>query len=136
MFGLRHYLLHIFLVLSSLVFAEEKTSIVNLTSEQGHFDVAVVQKESLSIGQFLSWEIIVRDRKGDAVFPAQIGVSGGMPAHRHGLPTQPQVSRYLGEGKYLVEGLKFGMSGEWVVLFGIQTPANRDVVRYELQVSH
>jgi hypothetical protein len=34
-----------------------------------------------------------------------------MPQHGHGLPTQPQVTRELGDGRYLLEGMKFSMPG-------------------------
>ena len=40
-----------------------------------------------------------------------------MPEHGHGFPTVPEVTEYLGDGKYLVEGLKFSMPGWWVGQF-------------------
>jgi len=46
---------------------------------------------------------------------AEIDLDGGMPAHDHGLPTHPQMTRYLGKGSYLVEGMKFHMGGLWTV---------------------
>ena len=54
--------------------------------------------------------------------------------HGHGLPTQPQVTRYLGEGRYLIEGMKLNMAGDWILLFGIETPTLRDQARLEFNV--
>jgi hypothetical protein len=54
------------------------------------------------------------------VADAQINVNGGMPAHDHGLATSPRVTRYLGEGQYLLEGVRFHMPGEWLMKLDIQ----------------
>ena len=48
-----------------------------------------------------------------------ITVDGGMPQHGHGLPTKPRVTRALGNGDHLVEGMKFNMGGWWVVKFRV-----------------
>ena len=36
----------------------------------------------------------------------KIYVHGGMPKHQHGFPTNPRAKQYLGNGLYLVEGVK------------------------------
>ncbi len=48
--------------------------------------------------------------------PEALVVNGGMPSHGHGLPTQPAVSRYLGDGTFLVDGMRFNMGGEWQMI--------------------
>ena len=68
------------------------------------------------------------------VTPARISVGGGMRAHGHGLPTQPQISEYLGEGKYLVKGLKFNMNGNWELAFDIDAEDRKDKVVFELKI--
>lgn len=45
--------------------------------------------------------------------PEALVVNGGMPSHGHGLPTQPSISQYLGDGTFLVDGMRFNMGGEW-----------------------
>ena len=47
-----------------------------------------------------------------------------MPRHGHGLPTKPRVTRPLGNGDHLVEGMKFNMGGWWVVKFRVASAAN------------
>ena len=34
-----------------------------------------------------------------------------MPEHNHGFPTAPRVTENLGEGDYLLEGMRFNMGG-------------------------
>ncbi len=55
-----------------------------------------------------------------------------MPQHGHGLPTRPQVTKNLGNGDYLVEGMKFQMGGWWVVDFTIDTAGKHDTVRFNM----
>jgi hypothetical protein len=45
--------------------------------------------------------------------PRHVHFDGGMPAHGHGFVTTPHVTRDLGGGEFLVEGVKFHMSGAW-----------------------
>jgi YtkA-like len=61
---------------------------------------------------------------GMAVDSVKIAVDGGMPQHGHGLPTKPRVTRDLGNGDHLVEGMKFNMGGWWVVKFRLSAPAS------------
>ena len=72
----------------------------------------------------------LRDRDGDPVEGASIGVDGDMPEHGHGLPTEPRV-RELGDGRYEVDGMKFQMGGIWYVEFAIAAAPGRDVARVE-----
>jgi len=60
------------------------------------------------------------------VYPAAFSVTGGMPDHGHGLPTQPKVTQYLGEGRYLLEGVKFNMGGEWMLRLHILAGDRQD----------
>ncbi len=78
-----------------------------------------------------AWTITVLDAAGTPVPDARITVLGGMPAHGHGLPTTPQV-KSLGGGRYLVEGLKFHMPGDWVVGFRIKAGDLVDSVNFDL----
>jgi len=57
-----------------------------------------------------------------------------MPQHGHGLPSQPQVTKNLGQGNYLVEGFMFGGAGWWVVNFHITANGQNDKVTFNLVV--
>src|SRR5918911_1097661 len=71
---------------------------------------------------------------GAPVDSAAIAVDGGMPQHGHGLPTKPRVTRALGNGDHLVEGMKFNMGGWWVVKFRVDAAAGNDSLVFNLQL--
>jgi hypothetical protein len=103
------------------------------TSEQGLFrGTWVSQLEPIEINQIHTWTVHVETPDGQPLDDARITVDGGMPQHGHGLPTQPQVTKYLGNGDYRVEGMKFQMTGWWVVNFHITTNGESDTLQFNL----
>jgi len=59
-----------------------------------------------------------------------------MPAHGHGLPTQPQVTEERGDGHYRIEGVKLNMVGDWVIEVFVRTPRGDDRLRFDLAVDY
>ncbi len=84
------------------------------------------------INQLHSWTLNVRRADGTPVEDATIMVSGTMPAHAHGMPTDPQVTANLGGGSYKVEGIQFQMGGEWEVVFNITAGGVTDDVTFRI----
>jgi len=78
------------------------------------------------------WTLHLDTIDGRPVDTATITMDGGMPQHGHGLPTSPRVTRALGNGDHLVEGVKFNMGGWWVVRFAITSSAGTDTVTFNL----
>lgn len=96
-------------------------------SEQGHFRVSYRSRtEPIPLNRIHSWTLHLESATGDAVDDAQIAIYGGMPAHKHGFPTAPRVTQALGNGDYLVEGLKFSMSGHWELWLNIRAGGQTD----------
>ena len=88
-------------------------------SESGAYRATIhPQGDSIPQGRLQSWTLRIETASGAPVNAASVGVDGGMPQHGHGLPTKPRARR-VGEGEYLVEGLKFNMGGWWVVKFRV-----------------
>ncbi|MBZ9965532.1 FixH family protein [Mesorhizobium sp. BR1-1-2] len=83
-------------------------------------------------GELESWLLTLKTIAGAPVEGAAIAVSGGMPQHRHGLPTSPQATDYLGDGRYRIEGVKFTMSGWWQLHFAISATAGSDTVVFNV----
>ncbi|MBN9551432.1 MAG: FixH family protein, partial [Alphaproteobacteria bacterium] len=83
-------------------------------------------------GELQSWLLTLKTAAGTPVEGAAITVSGGMPQHDHGLPTSPQATDYLGEGRYRMDGVKFTMSGWWQLHFGISAAAGSDSVVFNV----
>ena len=88
--------------------------------------------DPIAINELHSWTLHVETADGQPVEDAQITVDGGMPAHGHGLPTQPQVTQNLGNGDYLLEGVRFQMPGAWVMRFDVAADGQSDGVTFEL----
>lgn len=88
--------------------------------------------DPIALNQMHSWTLHVTTAAGQPVEDAIITVDGGMPQHGHGLPTQPQVTTYLGDGRYLVEGLRFQMGGWWEVQFHLTAAGQNDTVTFNL----
>lgn len=84
------------------------------------------------LNQIHNWTIHVETADGQAVDNAEISVDGGMPDMGHGLPTSPQVTQNLGNGDYLVEGIKFQMLGWWDVRFNINANGQSDNITFNL----
>ena len=78
------------------------------------------------------WTLHLETIDGRSVDTATVTMDGGMPQHGHGLPTSPRVTRALGNGDHLVEGVKFNMGGWWVVRFAIASSAGTDTVTFNL----
>ena len=102
------------------------------TTENGVFKVSYSSDENIVINKMHTWTLHVETADGQPVENAVITVDGGMPQHGHGLPTAPQVTEYLGNGDYLVEGLKFQMGGWWEVQFNITTGDATDTITFNL----
>ncbi|UCF30835.1 MAG: FixH family protein [bacterium] len=102
-------------------------------TREGRFVVSyVTEGDSIPVNNLLTWTLEVRTPDGQPVAGADIRVVGDMPEHGHGFPTIPEVTEELGEGRYLVEGIKFSMPGWWVVTFHIRAGDQDDAVSFNL----
>jgi hypothetical protein len=101
-------------------------------TEQQKYIVAIEPKtDIIAINQLHAWEVQVTSPDGAPVLHAQIDVGGGMPQHHHGLPTKPRITQELGEGRYLMEGMKFSMTGWWVIKLKVDSEqAGTDAVTF------
>jgi hypothetical protein len=91
--------------------------------------------DEITIGRLHNWVINVATPSGQPVFPARIVMGGGMQGHGHGLPTQPQITSYEGDGSYLIEGLRFSMEGLWRLSFFIESAAGSDRADVDIELS-
>jgi hypothetical protein len=97
------------------------------TSVGGRFVVALQPpSQGPTIGQIHSWTIHVSTPDGAPVSQARFTVDGGMPQHGHGLPTRPRVTKEIAPGTYLLEGMKFSMTGWWDLRLDIEAASARD----------
>lgn len=91
------------------------------------------EAKPLAVGPMHSWTVALSNPTDtSAIEEARIGIDGGMPQHGHGLPTSPAVTRALGKGRFLIEGMKFNMPGWWVIALTIDGPAGADTVTFNI----
>ena len=107
------------------------------TSEAGRYRATITPEgDSIPTGKLQRWTLHLETAAGAPVDGGcTITVDGGMPQHGHGLPTTPRVTRQLGHGDHLVEGMKFNMGGWWVVKFRVASAsAGADSVVFNLEL--
>jgi hypothetical protein len=105
------------------------------SSDNGLFKVSYTPSNgTVPVNQMHQWTLHVETADGQPVENATITLDGDMPQHGHGLPTRPQVTEYLGNGDYLVEGLKFQMGGWWVMDFVITADGQSDTVQFNMML--
>lgn len=115
--------------------AAESAVVLQGISQPGGLQVTMeCQLVPLRINQMHSWVIRVTDADGAPVEITQLRVSGGMPLHDHGLPTQPGVTASLGEGRHLLEGVRFHMPGTWEFRLDILLPQGTESVTLPLEL--
>ena len=105
-------------------------------SSQGRYVVGLhPTREPVAVNQMHSWQIEVATASGQPVTHAKIAVDGGMPQHGHGFPTHPAVTKELGEGRYLLEGMKFSMPGWWEIKLKVESAGGTDQVTFNTVIA-
>ena len=105
------------------------------SSEGGRYRATIrPQGDSIPQGRLQRWTLHLETATGTPVDSAVVAVDGGMPQHGHGLPTKPRVTRALGNGDHLVEGMKFNMGGWWVVKFRVDAASGTDSVVFNVKL--
>ncbi len=104
-------------------------------SKAGAYQVSFRSElEPIVINRMHNWVVHIETAEGQWVDDAEIAISGGMPAHAHGLPTSPEMTEYLGEGDYLIEGMRFHMNGSWQVTVVVSAQGKSDTVTFEFEL--
>lgn len=100
------------------------------TSPNKHFVLTLVPPAAVPVQEIHSWHVKIATTSGQPVTKALVYMNGGMPEHAHGLPTRPAVTREVAEGTYLIEGVKFSMTGWWEILIAAQKGEASDVTSF------
>jgi hypothetical protein len=102
-------------------------------SEHGKYRVNMASRlNPVAINKMHSWTVQIRKPDGSAVDNTKVKIAGGMPLHGHPLPTMPRVTKNLGDGKYLIEGVRFNMAGWWKLKIAIGEGHHMDNVTFNL----
>jgi YtkA-like len=84
--------------------------------------------EPIVINQMHQWKLMLTDTRGKPIPHAKFQIKGGMPSHSHGLPTQPQVTQEVGNGHYLMDGMRFSMPGWWEIRVTVDADQGQDSI--------
>jgi hypothetical protein len=82
-----------------------------------------------------SMDVLVRlHPSGEQVGPeVSLKVDAAMPAHNHGMTTQPHVTRGQG-GWFHVDGMMFHMPGHWEIYFDVVEGAVSERAIFEIEM--
>ena len=104
-----------------------KTSATTVMSDDKKYRVTLYSNTfPIPLQKIHSWTAHIEYADGKPLEKAKIYIHGGMPIHRHGFPVTPRVKKYLGNGNYLIKGVKFSMIGEWEMRLNIKEKTRRD----------
>ena len=120
---------------ATTVAADDDNDSQSWLTRSGYYRVSYSSMlKPLSINRIHSWVFHVEDANGGSVNDATVSVTGGMPEHNHGLPTDPRMTKSLGDGDYLLEGMRFHMRGYWELTVTIDAGGRRDTVIIPLTI--
>lgn len=104
-------------------------------SESDQFRVSVWPEDGEArLGAFQVWRVQVDSRTGAPLEISQLAFTGGMPQHRHGFQSTPQVIEVLGAGEVRVDGVRFHMSGAWTLRVDFIGPEGPDAAEFEVSI--
>lgn len=106
-------------------------------TQNGLFEIHLEpQSGEVEINALQNWIVSIKNSAGIAINPDHFFLDGGMKAHGHGLPTSPQLTDKLADGRYLIEGLRFNMVGAWTLIIGVEYKGMRDIANFELEIDY
>ena len=109
--------------------------ILEAPSEGGLYRIRTRPAElPLKLHQMHDWIVGIELMDGTSEIPTAVRFDGGMPSHGHGFVTRPRVTRNLGRGEFLVEGVKFHMPGDWIIQIAVTSHETTDQVSLPLRV--
>ncbi|MGI9262283.1 MAG: FixH family protein [Woeseiaceae bacterium] len=123
------------LCLSIATFAQGEDVTDSWLTRSGYYKVSYTSELTpLTINKIHRWVFHIEDAAGKPVNNAVVSLIGGMPEHNHGLPTSPRMTEALGAGDYVLEGMRFHMSGYWELTVTVEADGRRDTVVIPLTI--
>ena len=105
------------------------------SSAHGRYVATLEPERALRPRQTQTVRVRILDSDGRPIENAAITIDGGMPQHGHGLPTRPRVTRHIGGGTYVIEGVRFNMGGWWEFKVSVAAAAGgADTITFNLNL--
>jgi hypothetical protein len=113
---------------------QDQTKLTRISSD-GLYTVTIESlRKPLVLGQMHAWTANIQTTNKKPVTNASIKIGGGMPIHNHGFPTEPEMTKQIEPGVYLMEGFKFSMHGPWIILLNITVDNKTDSVAFDINM--
>ncbi|MDP4593950.1 MAG: hypothetical protein NWT00_05195 [Beijerinckiaceae bacterium] len=90
--------------------------------------------QTLKAGDLERIAIVIKSIENNPVIDAKVLVSARARDVVRYMLTQPQVKTNLGNGKYLIEGLRFNMTGAWLLDLEISSGGKTGKALLELEI--
>lgn len=92
------------------------------------------EKEKAPVKEEHSWLLYLENGKGEAMEGAKVYVDGINYDAGLGFATPPTVSKYVGNGHYRVEGVKFSVAGTWTMRFQVLWDGVVDILSFDIEI--
>ena len=86
------------------------------------------------LGHLHAWRVRVQRVDGQPTTLSRLAFTASMPQHGHGLTTAPLATRGFDDGTFLVDGVLFHMSGEWMLRIEFVGSEGPDAVEFSINV--
>ncbi|NEX93439.1 FixH family protein [Caulobacter sp. 17J65-9] len=114
------------LMIAGAVDAAGLDTSLDRSTDQGVFHVQLHSAVTpIPLSKVHRWTVHLTDAAGRPVDGAELAVDGGMPEHGHGLPTAPRATPAATPGDYVINGVKFSMTGWWELKLKVRAPDGR-----------
>ena len=113
--------------------ANDSPPIFETNSTQGYTVKIFSSLNPILLNQIHEWQLSI-ERNNAPVSGASIVLTGGMPNHDHGLPTQPKITSEPAPGRYILEGIRFHMPGLWEIIIDISGDVPQDTATIEFKL--
>ena len=123
----------LFLAFVSHTYASGAPPLFEASSPQGYIVKIFSDSNPIVLNRIHEWQLSI-ERDNRPVSEANITLTGGMPNHDHGLPTQPEVTSESDPGCYIVEGIRFHMPGLWQIVINISGNDSEDTATIEFKL--
>ncbi|MDG2118859.1 MAG: FixH family protein [Gammaproteobacteria bacterium] len=122
-----------FFALITCTYASDTLPIFKANSSQGYIVRVYSDLNPIVLNRIHQWQLSI-ERNNKPVSDANVTLTGGMPNHDHGLPTQPEVTSESEPGRYIVDGIRFHMPGLWQIIINISGTEPLDTATIEFKL--
>lgn len=122
-----------FSALVTSTYASDSPPLFEAISPKGYVVKVFSDSNPIVLNRIHEWRLSI-EQENEPISEADITLSGGMPNHDHGLPTQPEVTSESGPGRYTIEGIRFHMPGLWQIVINISVNDSEDTATIEFKL--